>query len=334
MTNAEKFLEEFGNIDDEFIEEAMNYTMKKKFNFKPIIAIAACAALALAAVPVVNHFLNTPGVENPDNGNDTIFTVYESGSHDSLTSSTIGTHKIELVLNKDRAPFVDESKLGSKGTVTLNGIKWEAPYDRTYVKTDYTEVMYSYEGESNGRKVIFGINSVTGKCEDFMFETTGKIDTAVELTRDELYSIAYKNFMNGGYTDDPENYTLSAECDQGAGGYWFRFSRFVDGIETCEYAIICIRKNGDFYWFRGNRIGEMKNVDVSEIDMDKFYSAVETKLKAIYADAYVDFERSGAVLTKRTDGSYFFDYKADVTVKNDKGENIVDGCYLTILMDK
>jgi hypothetical protein len=331
LTNAEKFLEEFGNIDDEFIEEAMNYTMKKKFNFKPIIAIAACAALALAAVPVVNHFVNTPGVETPDSGNDTMFTVYESGIHDG---EIIGTHKIEMVLNTDRAPFKDKSKVGSEGTVTLNGMEWKAEYDRTYAKTDYTEVMYSYEGISNGRKVIFGINSVTGKCEDFIFETPLNSDISTELTRDELYAIAYEDFMNGGYTDDPENYTLSAECDQGAGGYWFRFSRFVDGIETCEYAIICIRKNGEFYWFRGNRIGEMKNVDVSEIDMDKFYSAVETKLKAIYADAYVDFDKKGAVLTKLTNGSYVFDYKVNTTVKNDKGEVILDRCSLTILMDK
>ena len=50
VTNAEKFLEEFGNIDDEFLKEAMNFNMKKKFNFKPIIAVAACAAFALAGI--------------------------------------------------------------------------------------------------------------------------------------------------------------------------------------------------------------------------------------------------------------------------------------------
>ena len=328
MTNAEKFLEEFGNIDDEFIKEAMNFTMKKRFNFKPIIAIAACAALALAAVPVVNHFVNTPGIENPDGGNDTMFTVYESGLHDSLT---VGTHKIELVLNKDRTPFVDESKLGSKGMVTLNGIEWEAVYEDTNQKTDFREVALNYEGVSNGKKISFSINEITGKCESFFISYQGATNN-ISLTRDELYAIAYENFLNGGYTDDPENYTLSAECDQGAGGYWFQFSRFVDGIQTCDYVMICIRKSGEFFWFNGNRIGEMKNVDVSEIDMDKFYSAVETKLKAIYADAYAGFDKNGPVLTKLTDGSYVFDYKVDVTVKNDKGNNIYDKCEFTITL--
>jgi hypothetical protein len=274
--------------------------------------------------------VNTPGVENPD-GNGVSFTVYESGNHDG---ETIGTHKIEMVLDTERTPFIDESKIGSKGTVTLNGITWEAEYEDTNRKIDYREAVINYEGISNGKKISFGINAVTGKCEHFMYKTTGEIDTAVELTRDELYAIAYENFMNGGYTDDPENYTLSAEYDQRAGGHWFKFSRFVDGIETCDYIMICIRKNGDFYWFRGNRIGEMKDVDVSEIDMDKFYAAIEKKLKAIYADAYVNFDKNRAVLTKLTDGSYVFDYAVNVTVKNEKGVTIPDVCYLTILMDK
>jgi hypothetical protein len=157
LTNAEKFLEEFGNIDDEFIEEAMNYTMKKKFNFKPIIAIAACAALALAAVPVVNHFVNTPGVENPDNGNDTIFTVYESGLHDSLT---VGTHKIEMVLNTERIPFTDKSKLGSDKTIKLNGLEWTGEYYTSKSETDYKESYDKYIGVSNEKNVTFSIEII------------------------------------------------------------------------------------------------------------------------------------------------------------------------------
>ena len=31
-SKAERFLEAFGDIDDKYLEEAMNYTMKKKFN--------------------------------------------------------------------------------------------------------------------------------------------------------------------------------------------------------------------------------------------------------------------------------------------------------------
>ena len=328
MKNSKKFLEEFGNIDDEFLKEAMNFTMKKRFNFKPIIAVAACAVLALAAIPVANHFVNTPGTNPPVvQPTEDAFTVYESDIHDSIN---IGTHKIELKLNSNRSPFVDETKLGSKGTVTMHGLEWEADYEETYSKTDYTEAMYAYEGISNGKKVLFCVNAVTGKCENFMFETTSDIDKNVELTRDELYEIAYETFMNGNFTDDPENYTLSAEHDQRAGGHWFKFTRFVDGIETCDYVMICIRKNGEFYWFNGKRIGEMKNVDVSGINMDKFYSAVETKLKTIYADAYVDFDKNGAVLTKLTDGSYIFDYGVDARVINEKGEAVTDRCYLTI----
>ena len=330
MNNAERFLEEFGKIDDEFLKEAMNYTMKKRFNFKPIIAIAACAALALAAVPVVNHFVNTPGIENPDDGNDTMFTVYESGMHDSIT---MGNHKVELVLKTERSPFTDNSKIGSDKTITLNGLKWTGEYYTSRSETDYVASVDKYTGVSNGKNVKFIINSVTGKCEYFSVDTSGETEGKI-LTRDELYRIAYENFMNGGYTDDPENYTLKTEFDQGAGGYCFKFSRFVNGIETCEYVVLNFTKDGKFSGYIGNRIGEMKDVDVSGIDTDKLYAAVETKLKAIYADAYVNFDKNGAVLTKLTDGSYVFDYHVNVSVKNDKGENILDGCYLTVTMGK
>ena len=53
---GEFFLEALNDIDDKYIMEAREKTMKKRFNFKPIIAIAACAALALAAVPLAKHF--------------------------------------------------------------------------------------------------------------------------------------------------------------------------------------------------------------------------------------------------------------------------------------
>jgi hypothetical protein len=53
---GERFLEALNYIDSKYIEEARCKTMKKRFNFKPIIAVAACAAFALAAVPLAKHF--------------------------------------------------------------------------------------------------------------------------------------------------------------------------------------------------------------------------------------------------------------------------------------
>ena len=333
QTKGAKFLELFNDIDDKYLKEAMNYTMKKKFNFKPVIAAAACAVFALTAIPVVNHFVNTPGVQQTQgekigaNGN---FTVYESGVH---SGEIIGTHKIELKLNSVRDDYIDENKKSSRETIQLIGETWTTKYDCTWSKTDYREAMYRYEGMSNGKKIAFGINSVTGKCEYFMFRTSDDIDRTVQLTRDELYAIAYEYFMNGGFTDDPENYQLSEESGNGRGGYWFKFARFVNGIETSEYVMLGLRNSGEFYWFNGNRIGEMKDVDISEINMDKMYGEVEAKLKSIYADAYVGFDKEGAVLTKLTDGSYVFNYGVKANVKNKSGNIIKDTCYLTVTID-
>ena len=79
------------------IEEHMSEVdMKKRFTFKPIIAAAACAAIALAAIPVANHFANPPAVQHTgvDNGN---FKTFFAGAGDN---SILGaTNKIGCVCN-------------------------------------------------------------------------------------------------------------------------------------------------------------------------------------------------------------------------------------------
>ncbi|MBQ8447613.1 MAG: hypothetical protein IJX27_01620, partial [Clostridia bacterium] len=197
MTSAEKFLMEIGNVDDEFIEEAMNFTMKKRFNFKPIIAVAACAAFALAAIPVAKHFANNDMVDGgttadtvaPAPGDEVNFTVYESGVHGGIQP---GTHKIELELKKAREPYVDENKIGTSKTITLLGKTWTGEYKNTNRESDYIESAVRYTGISNGRSVTFMVNETTGKCESFRFDSLENKNEK-NLTRDELYEVAYKN---------------------------------------------------------------------------------------------------------------------------------------------
>ena len=154
------------------------------------------------------------------------------------------------------------------------------------------------------------------------------------MTRDELYEIAYENFLNGGYTDDPENYQLSGEFEQGKLGYSFCFSRFVNGIQTSDCANITIRHDGEFFCYMGNHIGEMKNVNVSHIEMEKFYGAIETKIKNIYGDNYVGAELKGGVYTKLANGEYVFEYSPYVDVKNKEGYIVKDRCFFTVIINK
>ena len=325
---SERFLEALGEIDEKYIEEARYNTMKKKFNFKPIVAIAACAAIAFAAVPVVNNFVNaTPAVQGTE---EVGFTVYESGLHGG---AIIGTHEIEIELNKSRESYIEKDRIGTFETVNIQGISWTAEYECTKSETDYAETLRAYTGVSNGKNVTFMINAVTGECEVFGFNNLKDASDA-KLTRDELYEIAYKNLMEGEYTDDPENYVLSNEADNGLLGYTFKFSRFVDGIETAECACITIKHSGEFYFYLGYHIDEMKHIDVSDIDMDKLYNAIESKLKNIYKDAYVGFKKSGAVYTKLTNGKFIFDCTICVDVKSTDGRIVKDYCYFVVMIDK
>ena len=333
-TKAERFLEEFNDIDDKFLKEAEDYTMKKRFNFKPIIAVAACAALALAAVPAVNHFVNTPAVGTQGGsvpaGEDVLFNVYEYGVH---ASETIGTHKIEVQYNPGRTTYISDNMLGTKKTINLMGKEWTAEYESTQSETDFQEKAYEYSGTSNGKKIKFMVNAVTGKCEFFRFDFGENTDD-VKLTEKELYEIAYKHLMNDGYVEDPENYAISFVANQGSLGYAFEFSRFINGIQTSERIDILLKNNGEFYCYMGHQVGEMKNVDVSHIDMDKFYDAVDAKFKTIYGNDYVGFEREGGIYTRLRNGSYVFRYDPCVNVKNKNGEIIDDKCFFYITMEK
>ena len=335
---GEYFLKAINDVNSKYIEEAREKTMKKKFNFKPIIAVAACAVFALAAIPVANHFANnnlvdggtTAGTVAPVPGDEEVnFTVYESGVHGGIQP---GTHKIELELNRARDTYIEEDRIGTFKTINIQGKNWTAEYESTLSETDYTDILIEYTGESNGKNVTFMVNAATGKCEFFGFNRM-KTTSSTKLTRDELYEIAYKNFLEGGYTDDPENYTLSSEFDNGLFGYTFNFSRFIEGIETSEVASICIKHSGDFYFYRGNHIGEMKNIDLSNINMDKFYAAIEAKFKTIYGNDYAGFEKDGAIYTKLRNGTYIFDCKIYADVKDAEGKIVKDSCFFTVTMD-
>ncbi|MBQ9745467.1 MAG: hypothetical protein IJW21_01425, partial [Clostridia bacterium] len=118
MVNAEKFLEAFGNIDDEFIEEAMNYTMKKKFNFKPIIAAAACLVLAVTAYPMAKYVggLTTQQTHVEKIGVNGNYTAYESGLHAGDIELN-ANHNVELVINTGGEFVTDEAKKGTTKTI-------------------------------------------------------------------------------------------------------------------------------------------------------------------------------------------------------------------------
>jgi hypothetical protein len=306
--------------------------MKKKFNFKPIIAVAACAAFALAAIPVANHFAKTPAVQQTEAekiGVGANFTAYETGVHEG---PTIGTHKIELKLDSVRKTYNVKEKEKTEKTVKINGLEWKGEYESSKSATDYSVESDVYKSISNGRDVTFRINEKTGKCEYFIFNDYDK-ESDKKLSRDELFNIAYKYLISGGFTDDPENYQLASEGSNGKAGYWFKFARFQSGICTSEYVRIGLQNNGEFFWFKGNNIGEMKNIDVSEVDMDKMFDVVDKKLQTIYEDAYIGFDKNGPILTKLADGTYIFHFEVEVDVINDENKQVKDTCFLTIFMD-
>jgi len=338
-TKGERFLEAFNDIDDKYLKEAMNYTMKKRFNFKPIIAIAACAALALAAVPVVNHFVNTPGIENPDNGKigaSGKFTVYEGDT--GMGASGIGKldveHNIEFSINTAGNDFSDKLKNNTTQKIQIGEKTLTGKYINSTSSDYYQDDRDNYEAIENGRKVQFSINRETGKCTMYFLSKAENENIENKYTRDECFNIAIQHLSN--YVDDIENYELKYEYERMGGfGYFFMLYRTANGIMTSDRITVGVRENGEVYAHSLHSIETMKNADVSELDMSKVEKALNSKVTSVYRNTYnLTYNSDSTVLTKLKDGSYVIDYFLLIEASNEAGgKTIKEECQFIVTIE-
>jgi hypothetical protein len=317
LNAAEKFLEEFGNIDDEFIKEALD--MKKKVNFKPIIAVAACAAIALAAIPIAKLFANVTV------GNTTVTTPAPVVPEDDFRVLYAGTsvmdgeyievdYPVETEFDGLSENFIDESKRGTKKTIEIDGVKYTGVYQNSTKSDYYRDDTDNYFYKSDDIIITFYINRETGLCRMFLL---GGYSTSAEkfLTRDECYAKALKHLNN--YVD-MENYSLMDEEESGKNNYYFSWNRSVNGIKTADSVAVLINKNGTIvaHTLEGG-VDSMKDIDVSKIDIKKINESVNKKIQTIY-EKYPDIEvdLSKTMLVRCANGKYILKYECLINVTN------------------
>ena len=324
MNAAEKFLEEFGNIDDEFIEEAMSFTMKKRFNFKPIIAVAACAAIALAAVPIAKRFINieagnaggTTATQQVATGEN--FKVFYGGGSGVTDGNPIYVYyPIEYEFDGRSENFIDAVKRGTEKTVEIAGKKYTGVYTNTTISDYYKEDADNYFGEDGDIMFDFSINRETGVCVNFYIADNEPI-TETKWTRDECYAKAIEHLKT--YVDDIENYELCEEYHRGGNlGYLFRLYRMIDGMKTFDCIDIRVRENGEVYNHSLYSIGQMKNVTLEKmkINISDINKAVSDKIKAIYEKYnFVDYSIKGVMISRNAEGKYILVYDCLVDIAN------------------
>ena len=334
MTNAEKFLEEFGNIDDEFLKEAMNFNMKKKFNFKPIIAVAACAAFALAAVPLAKHFAGmsiggtngtTVTTQAPIGVSGSYTVLYAGGADGDLLGSEV---EIETDFDGMDEYFTDKTKLGTKKTVIIHGVEYTGTYTNSTRSDYYGDDTDNYFAQNGEKRVNFSINRETGVMVQFFFRNEPPY-VYEKLTKNECYDIAIEHLKL--YVPDIEEYELTMAHEQGASlGYLYRFFRMINGIKTSESIDIRVDYSGEVYNHSLYGIGIMKDVDISSIDNDVLNTAISDKLSTMYKEYETDsFSPKNIMLAKLADGNYVFVYKLYVNVIKD-GKSYTDYCEFVV----
>ena len=329
---GEFFLEALNDVDDKYIMEAREKTMKKRFNFKPIIAVAACAALALAAVPVAKHFAGNPvGTQGttattqtpPETGGN--FTVlYAGGADGGLLGADV---EIETDFDGYDEEFTDEEKVGTKKNIVIGGVEYTGTYTNSTRSDYYGDDTDNYFVRANGKMVSFSINRSTGMMTKFFF--AGDHSVGARLTKDECYAKAINHLKI--YVPDIEEYELTMAHNQGASlGYLFRFFRMVNGIKTSESIDVRVDYSGEVYNHSLYSIGVMKNIDISEIKIDDVNNAISGKLNTLYRkNSAVTYSAKDVMLSKLANGKYIFEYQLNVNVEKE-GKVYSDFCEVIV----
>ena len=333
---GEFFLEALNDIDDKYIMEAREKTMKKRFNFKPIIAIAACAALALAAVPLAKHFAGNPlgtqgttvTTEAPIGASRKFTVLYAGGSDSGLLGADV---EIETDFDGYDEEFTDEEKVGTKKNIVIGGVEYTGTYTNSTRSDYYGDDTDNYFARANGKKVSFSINRSTGMMTKFYF--AGDHSVGARLTKDECYAKAIEHLKV--YVPDIEEYELTMAHNQGASlGYLFRFFRMVNGIKTSESIDVRVDYSGEVYDHSLYSIGVMKDADISEIKTEDINKAIADKLNVLYQkNDNVSHTVDDVMLSKLANGKYIFEYKFNVSVENN-GKTLSDVCELIVEINK
>ena len=283
---SEFFLKALNYVDDKYIEEAEEKTMKKRFNFKPIIAIAACAALALAAVPLAKHFAGNPlGTQGTTATTQAPTPIVIGGNLTALfMNGALGDGSTGIPPEKETdfdglwERYTDKTKLGTRHTVTVAG--------ETYTGTYMNSTKSDYYGEDTDNYRVsgyieFSINRQTGECTEFN-NYGNLIKTEEKLSGEECALKAVEYF--GGFIDDIEDYELTLIHETGASaGYLISFHRMIDGIQTRDSLYIQINYRGDVIGYSLYGFSDMKNIDLSGIKLTDIENAISAKVNAEYS---------------------------------------------------
>ena len=321
-TKGERFLEAFNDIDEKYLKEAMNYTMKKRFNFKPIIAIAACAALALAAVPVAKHFAGNPlGTQGTTATTQAPSPIVLDGNLTVLFTDSSSDSNSGIIIEKETdfdgidEQFTDSEKIGTKQTVTIAGVTYTGTYVDSTKSDYYGDDTDNYRASAKGGTLTFSINKKTGVCTKFFF-AINRTNTEKKLTSDECYPKVIEHLKE--YVEDIESYTLVNVHNQGGTtGYLFQFYRMIDGIKTSECIDVRVDYNGKVYNHSLYSIGEMKNVDISAIKTADIEAAISDKLNATYR-GYDKIEHltKDIMFSRLANGKYAFVCRVSIDATN------------------
>ena len=307
---GEFFLEALSDVNDKYIEEARKKTMKKRFGLKPLIAVAACAALVAAILPAAMHFSGgfdstanttvttgqqTPGQQTP--GQQTpIKKEYTALIYDYTDGGVGGKKDIDLsdkTIIKDSTPHA---------IAMVNGKSFIGTYEGTRIGSGYNDERDSYTYDNGSVYGRYMINNKTNEVCYFSIYYTN--DKASNYDGREIYTEAEclemaKNFMKQ-YTPNIDEYTIIShytKTHKAYGTYYtYKFREYIGDIGIGNTASVDINMYGDIIYFA-------YDTDIEDVEAFKASGYIES----------IDWDAADEAIGKRACEAYtsrddFYEY--------------------------
>ena len=308
--------------------------MKKKLSMLLIFVLATGIFTSCANIST------TTKLDDSLQPTEKTYTVLEAGA--SSDSSLGINHSREILLDSKKVK--DDAKKNLSKEVNIDNKTISGKYDETGISPYYNRNFDTYKSMSDGVRIEFFLNSETGKMVGYStYDETylEKNGTKKILSEEECIEIAENHLKN--YVSDIENYKITSKRFSNSsvynGRYMITFSRYINGIETLDGALITVTQYGDITSFDFNNLGDMKGATVlNNLDFEAIEKAVDEKCEKIYGDIMNDPNYSVNIskskrLVRMADGKYALEYDiyADIADVN-SDRHTGDMCELTVYL--
>lgn len=232
------------------------------------LVFAGCQNERLSQTLPVDSTFNT--CSNPNS--ESKYRVLECKYSDSIPEAKHITEYTFWSGEDKSEPAIEQEITITIGNQTITGQYKQSRHrsPNTYPSRDYLDADGNH----------FSVDD-TGLLDSYFWGSEEKNNTFKNTyTEKECLEIA-KDFLR--CLIDIDAYTVAINRHSNIAGYEFIFTKFLNGYETTDSAIVTVLENGSLYSYSATMLGRIPDTDAIEVDYDAIVESVYSKLDTIYS---------------------------------------------------